>query len=449
MSSNDHNINFNIQIDQETELYRAIRQFSLEQVEDYFNMKDAERKCASKDTGKFTRSTRDSVKLKLVKTLEKIISNILRGNSSYHIAMRKEKVNMTSRYLGEMYKFRYRKAALDILEQLDFISQDKGNRFRQKQTVIYPSTRLIEYFKPYGVASYHFRQNELIVLRETTTTHYFKKIKRNTEYEDNESTNAMRKEVEEINTTLRGLDIQYPNTSSSSNITSASTPNIDTPYIPLVGSLYRDTTDNQIYIVFSHGSFDLGGRMYGGYWINLKKKMRQGMSINGSPCSEIDFSSMHIAQLYALDGYYHSDDYDAYDIPELLALGVSRDGIKKQTQRMINKSTPATSFSHCSDETIKREFKGLDYASTIKLIEDKHPKIAKHFYSGIGLKLANDEARIMIDVIKQLIKLNIPALPLHDALITQNKHAKKVQELMQERFFEFYGVPITAGIKRL
>ncbi len=133
----------------------------------------------------------------------------------------------------------------------------------------------------------------------------------------------------------------------------------------------------------------------------------------------------------------------------LFALGVSRDGIKKQTQRMINKSTLAKSFSHCSDATIKREFKGLDYDSTIQLIIDKHPKIAKHFYSGIGLELANDELRIMIDVIKQFIKLNIPPLPLHDALITKSKHAKKVQELMQERFFEFYDVPITASIKHL
>jgi hypothetical protein len=189
--------------------------------------------------------------------------------------------------------------------------------------------------------------------------------------------------------------------------------------------------------------------MYGGYWINMKKKLRQGMTINEEPCSEVDFSSMHIAQLYALDGYSHLDDYDAYDIPELFAMGVSRDGIKKQTQRMINKREPAKSFSHCSDATIKREFKGLDYDTAIQPILDKHPKIAKHFYSGIGLKLANDEARIMIDVIKQLIKLGIPALPLHDALITQSKHAKKIQELMQERFFEFYGVPISADITHL
>ena len=337
MSNNDHNINFNIEIDQETEIYRAIHNFSLVQAEGYYNRKDAERKCVSKVTGKFTRSTRDSVKLKLVITLEKIVSNILRGNKSYHIAMRKEKVDKTSRYLSEIYKFKYRKASLDILEELDFISQDKGSRFRYKQTVVYPTAKFMDYFNSFGYASFYFKQNELIILRETTTTHYLKKIKRNIDYEDDNTTNLMRGEVEEINIYLRELDISYTSTSSSSGSSSGGSSSssnnhinpkyIDTPYIPLVGPLYRDTTNNQIHRIFSHGSFDLGGRMYGAYWINLKKELRQDMTINGEPCSEVDFNSMHIAQLYALDGYSHSDDYDAYDIPELFAMGVSRDGI--------------------------------------------------------------------------------------------------------------------------
>ena len=411
-------------MDQETEIYRAIRQFSLEQASKHSSRKDA--------------------RARLSNSLDKLVTNLLRGNASYHIAMNKNKTDKGTRYQCDIYKFKYRKQALDILEELGFITQEKGSWKKQKQTSVYVHHSLLEYFSGYGTADYYFKRDEFIILRETTTTDWFQKIKRNLDYVDDDTTNSMREEVELINQMLRPLDIRYSSSSSSSINT-----NVDTPHFPLVSPLCKDTTNSQIHRIFSHGSFDLGGRMYGAYWINLKKIMRQSMTINGSHCSEVDFSSMHIAQLYALDGYSHSDDYDAYDIPELFAMGVSRDGIKKQTQRMINKSTPATSFSHCSDETIKREFKGLDYTSTIKLIEDKHPRIAKHFYSGIGLKLANDEARIMIDVIKQLIKLGIPALPLHDALITQSKHAKKVQELMQERFLKFYGVPISADITRL
>ena len=441
MSNNDHYINFNIQIDQETELYRAIRQFSLEQ--------------ASKH------SSRKDVRHNLTSSLEKIVSNLLTGNASYHIAMNKNKTDKGTRYQCDIHKFQYRKQSLEILDELGFITQEKGSWKKQKQTSVYVHHSLLEYFSNYGTADYYFKRDEFIVIRETFTTPWFKKIKRNLDYLDDDTTNSMREEVELINQILISLDIVYQyrrrskdrdrnrNRRRISSSSSSSSTNVDSTINLLVSPLCKDTSYNQIHRIFNDSSFTLGGRMYGAYWINIKKIIRKGMTINGELCSEVDFSSMHISQLYALDGYSHSDDYDAYDIPELFAMGVSRDGIKKQTQRMINKREPARSFSHCSDKIIKREFKGLDYDSTIQLITNKHPKIAKHFYSGIGLKLANDEARIMIDVIKQLIKLNIPALPLHDALITQNKHAKKVQELMQERFFEFYGVPITAGIKHL
>jgi hypothetical protein len=436
-NSNDYSVNFNIEIDQETEIYRAIRQFSLEQASKHSNRKDA----------------RD----RLANSLEKLIANLLRGNASYHIAMNKNKTDKGTRYQCDIYKFKYRKQSLDILDELGFITQKKGSWKKQKQTVVYANNSLLECFSDYGTADYHFKRDELIVLRETTTTSWFQKIRSNIDYVDDDTTNLMREETELINQMLRPLDIKYmyryrnrgKNRNNGKGSGSSNNINIDTSINPLVSPLRKDTSYNQIHRIFSHGSFDLGGRMYGAYWINIKKIMRQGITINNEHCSEVDFNSMHIAQMYALDGYYHSDDYDAYDIPELIAMGVSREGIKKQTQRMVNKLEPAKSFSQCSDETIKREFKGLDYATAIQPILDKHLKIAKHFYSGIGLKLANDEARIMIDVIKQLIKLNIPALPLHDALIVQNRHAKKAQELMQERFLEFYGVPITAGIKQL
>jgi len=417
----DCNINFNIQIDDKSDLYQAVRAFSIEQAKKHFKRKDAVKR--------------------MTLTLEKIVSNLLRGSPSNHIAMRKEKVDKETRYQGNIYKHKYRKLSLDILDELDFIAQQKGSRYSQKQTIVYPSHKLFSYFSDYGLASYYIKQDELIVLRDTITN---KKIKKNIEYEETNETTTLRKEVVEINNYLRTLNITYTGSS-----TSTLSQEYDTPYIPLVGPLYRDTTRNQVYRVFSHGSFELGGRMYGAFWINLKKKLRQGMTINGGSCSEVDFNSMHIAQLYAKEGFSHSDDYDAYDIPELQAMKISRTAIKKQVQRMINSTKVTKSFIHCSDETIRREFKGIDYDAGVKPILNKHKFIDKYFHSGIGLRLAYDESRIMIDVIKKCIELDIPTLPLHDALITQSKHAKKVQELMQERFFEFYGAQITAGIKHL
>ena len=44
----------------------------------------------------------------------------------------------------------------------------------------------------------------------------------------------------------------------------------------------------------------------------------------------------------------------------------------------------------------------------------------------------------ILNHILKLMKLNIPALPLHDAVITTSKNTSKVQEVMEDTFDRFY-----------
>ena len=101
MSSNDHNINFNIEIDQETEIYRAIHNFSLEHSSKHSSRKDVRRN--------------------LTNSLEKIVVNLLTGNASYHIAMNKNKTDKGTRYQCDIHKFKYRKQSLEILDELGWL----------------------------------------------------------------------------------------------------------------------------------------------------------------------------------------------------------------------------------------------------------------------------------------------------------------------------------------
>ncbi len=266
MSSNDHNINFNIQIDQETEIYRAIRQFSIEQASKHSSRKDA--------------------RTRLANTLEKLVANLLRGNTSYHIAMNKNKTDKGTRYQCDIHKFKYRKKSLDILEGLGFITQEKGSWKKQKQTSVYVDRSLLEYFSDYDAADYYFKRDESIIIRETFTTTWFKKIKRNLDYIDDDVTNSMREEVELINQMLIPLDIVYQYRLRSKNKdknrnrikgrSRSINTNIDSSKNPLVSPLCKDTSYNQIHRIFNDSSFTLGGRMYGAYWINSKKIIRQG-----------------------------------------------------------------------------------------------------------------------------------------------------------------------------
>jgi len=271
-NKNDYSINFNIEIDKDTELYQAIHSFSLEQASKYSSRRDTKRK--------------------LTRSLDKLIINLLRDNRSYHIAMNKNKTDKGTRYQCDIYKFKYRKQSLEILNELGFITQEKGNWKKQKQTSIYVHQSLFEYFSNYGTADYYFKRDEFIIIRETFTTPWFKKIKRNLDYVDDDTTNSMREEVELINQMLISLDIIYQyrrrsrdgnrnrnrkrisSSISSSSSSSSINTNVDSSINLLVSPLWKDTSYNQIHRIFNDSSFTLGGRMYGAYWINIKKIMR-------------------------------------------------------------------------------------------------------------------------------------------------------------------------------
>ena len=51
--------------------------------------------------------------------------------------------------------------------------------------------------------------------------------------------------------------------------------------------------------VFNNGSWELGGRFYGGWWQQISKELRPDIMINDNPVVEIDFTAMHIALLQA------------------------------------------------------------------------------------------------------------------------------------------------------
>jgi hypothetical protein len=72
----------------------------------------------------------------------------------------------------------------------------------------------------------------------------------------------------------------------------------------------------QVHRVFNRSSFDNGGRFYGPWWQQCPKKWRREIFINDAPTIEQDYSSLHIALLYARRGinYYKQYNGDAYQL---------------------------------------------------------------------------------------------------------------------------------------
>ena len=194
-----------------------------------------------------------------------------------------------------------------------------------------------------------------------------------------------------------------------------------------------------LYRQFNNGSFAYGGRLYGGWWVNCPKKLRNKITINGKPTILRDFSGCAIRMLYhkAQIDYSH----DPYLLEPLMAceqeyqLGKDyfREPVKRMMQALINGEAGKKNeqIRMPSGWTFRPYFKRNEI---VDLLMAKHNLISDYFYSGIGLKLQRIDSDIALDVINNLQNKGIPCLPIHDGFIVsiQNNYL-----LMQEMGFSY------------
>ena len=65
-----------------------------------------------------------------------------------------------------------------------------------------------------------------------------------------------------------------------------------------VGAVKLGAAQSDLHRVFNRSSFNLGGRLYGAWWENIPKELRQCITINGNPTIELDFPHLHPTLLY-------------------------------------------------------------------------------------------------------------------------------------------------------
>jgi hypothetical protein len=199
-----------------------------------------------------------------------------------------------------------------------------------------------------------------------------------------------------------------------------------------------------LYRQFNNGSFDQGGRMYGGWWINTPKALRRKITINGQPTVELDFSGCAIRMLYHERGLqFHGDPYwladiAAYEVKAGFPPGHFREGIKAITQALINDQGGK------EPERIKLP-DGLSFFPRFrrlevrKMIEDKHAPIADAFGTGAGLRLQRDDSDLALAIIERLMLNGKVSLPIHDSFLVCQSDKFLTRVLMTNIYFRRYG----------
>lgn len=181
-----------------------------------------------------------------------------------------------------------------------------------------------------------------------------------------------------------------------------------------------------LFRTFNNGSFELGGRLYGGWWISSPKLLRQHITIAGNSTVELDYSGLAVRMLYHLEGIdYQSDPYTINELEQYargqgLSADHYRNSVKQLFQALLN-----TDSEGGRPQSIELEVSfGAKYRPTqvIELIKAKHSALSKYFKSGVGLKLQRYDSDMALAVITNLRKAGILALPIHDSFIVQKIH---------------------------
>ena len=197
------------------------------------------------------------------------------------------------------------------------------------------------------------------------------------------------------------------------------------------GFFLPDFTAASLYRVFNRSSFNLGGRLYGGWWQMIPSVHRPKIMIDGYPTREIDFSSMQIAMLYAQAG--HSMQGDAYELPGIEPNKNNRKAIKKIILSMINAES-ADGIPNPEGVTMPRP-----RSEIIRLAQEKHSAIESYFFSGEGTRLQRLDSDIAERVMVNMGKRGILVLPVHDSFIVPYSQIETVKEEMVQSYRAIVG----------
>lgn len=190
------------------------------------------------------------------------------------------------------------------------------------------------------------------------------------------------------------------------------------------------------------GSWDRGGRIYGGFWMDLPKAERAHLTINGSPTVELDFARLHPSILYGREGLVL--DFDPYKVPGFE--GVDRALGKRTLSRLLNGDWKGKQkINPLSCEPQDREFIAdrPTFRAYVAAMRENLSSIARHFGTCVGPQLQRTDSDIAIEVLDRTSKSGVLVLPIHDSFICLRQHGDRLEGIMKEAAYSIIGFDIS------
>ncbi|WP_156460072.1 hypothetical protein [Mesorhizobium sp. Root157] len=232
-------------------------------------------------------------------------------------------------------------------------------------------------------------------------------------YRDTERTVRDRRFLETVNERIAAADIRLP---APGAVLDGHVLRFDRHAVyPDMKALYR---------VFN-GGWTLGGRMYGGWWQQVRSHDRQHFTIDGGRTCEEDYPQLHPRLLYAMAG--HRLDGDAYTLD-----GWDRKLCKRAFNIVVNAET-----YHAARGALLPYVEGDERqaAALIREMKRRHSPVARHFHSGLGIRLQYLDSEMAKAVLTELtVKKGIAVLPIHDGFLVREEDRPDLLAAMEMAF---------------
>ena len=332
---------------------------------------------------------------------------------------------------------------LDTMNELGWIEQKIGHYVQDElyRTAIRPTGKLLDVFQQQG---YRWKPRgadktkKLIVLRN-----YDQRTKKKypIEFSDTTATRLMRKNLRRINQALRDSLIclncdNYMLYEIKKKMAQRGHRRTFIAEDHRQGGLALRFDQVELYRIFSRSSFDLGGRMYGGWWQQVPSEVRRYITINGEETVEVDFSTFHPRLLF-LEAGMEPPDFDIYtqgfDWPE---------GKKKECRGVVKRAFNAWINADSRGFKLTRKEEKLIGMSTqqlLKLFLSFYPALKEYFGTALGLSFQAKDAQACELILLRLLDQGIVALPIHDSFVVAARHQEQLIEAMRWAFTTVFG----------
>lgn len=285
-----------------------------------------------------------------------------------------------------------------------------------KRTAVRAGERLLSRIDSWGIEVQDLRlsYDEEIVIQKTGRHDPRNVIDSRAEWIDYPDSNLSRKyrqQVRTINEMLEKANLRYH------------------------GGQLVDLSDKRLRRYFNNGSFNEGGRLFGGFWQHLKRRQVSLITIGPEDVAEVDFETMQvaIARAHARTPHNPNAILDAYHVEGWTS---HRRGIKKVLASMLFAQKPLTRWPR---ETQCLFPPGTNILDVRNALERAFPEMEPCWYSGWGYKFMFTESQILVDVLLKLAEARVIALPKHDCVIVPKSKAALASRIMRESFESLTG----------